>query len=142
MQTLIVVRHAKAESSHLHERDFDRPLTWQGAEDARAAGRALVARYPDVTCIVSSPARRTRTTAEIIAAEYGLLEEAVQQDVRIYEADLKALLRIVAELDVIDGTVILVGHNPGVLELCYTLTGGRITSMSTSAVVPIDRTST
>ena len=69
MKTLIVVRHAKAKSSHLHERDFDRPLTWQGAEDARAAGRALVARYPDVTCIVSSPARRTRTTAEIIAAE-------------------------------------------------------------------------
>jgi phosphohistidine phosphatase len=137
MQTLIVVRHAKAESSHLHERDFDRPLTWQGAEDAKAAAAKLVERSPRIPSIVASPSARTRATAEIIAMAYGLQAEVVRFDERIYDASLETLQRIVSELDALDGAVVLVGHNPGVLELCYVLTSGRVTSMSTSAVVEI-----
>ena len=137
MDTLIIVRHAKAESAHLHPRDFDRPLTWQGADDARAAARDILARHPEVNRIVASPARRTATTAEIIAQAYGWDPARIVMDERIYEASLRTLKSIVSELRSADGTVILVGHNPGVLELCYTLTGGRITSMSTSAVVEI-----
>jgi phosphohistidine phosphatase len=137
MQTLIVVRHAKAESSHLHERDFDRPLTWQGAEDAKAAAAKLVERSPQIPSIVASPSARTRATAEIIAMAYGLQAEVVRFDERIYDASLETLQRIVSELDALDGAVVLVGHNPGVLELCYVLTSGRVTSMSTSAVVEI-----
>ena len=137
MQTLIVVRHAKAESSHLHERDFDRPLTWQGAEDAKAAAAKLVERSPQIPSIVASPSARTRATAEIIAMAYGLQAEVVRFDERIYDASLETLQRIVSELDALDGAVVLVGHNPGVLELCYVLTSGRVASMSTSAVVEI-----
>lgn len=137
MQTLIVVRHAKAESSHLHERDFDRPLTWQGAEDAKAAAAKLVERSPQIPSIVASPSARTRATAEIIAMAYGLQAEVVRFDERIYDASLETLQRIVSELDALDGAVVLVGHNPGVLELSYVLTSGRVTSMSTSAVVEI-----
>lgn len=141
MKTLIVVRHAKAESSHLHEQDFDRPLTWQGAEDAKVAAAKLVERSPQLPSIIASPSARTRATAEIIAMAYGLDAEAVRYDERIYDASLETLQGIVSEYDALDGTVILVGHNPGVLELSYTLTHGRVTSMSTSAVVLIDRTS-
>jgi phosphohistidine phosphatase len=137
MQTLIVVRHAKAESSHLHERDFDRPLTWQGAEDAKTAAARLVERSPQIPSIVASPSARTRATAEIIAMAYGLQAEAIRFDERIYDASLETLQRIVSEFDALDGTVVLVGHNPGVLELCYVLTSGRVTSMSTSAIVEI-----
>lgn len=137
MDTLIIVRHAKAESAHLHPRDFDRPLTWQGADDARAAARDILTRHPEVSRIVASPARRTATTAEIIAQAYGWDPAQIILDERIYEASLRTLRSIVSELRAVDGTVILVGHNPGLLELCYALTGGRITSMSTSAVVEI-----
>ena len=137
MQTLIVVRHAKAESSHLHERDFDRPLTWQGAEDAKTAAARLVERSPQIPSIVASPSARTRATAEIIAMAYGLQAEAIRFDERIYDASLETLQRIVSEFDALDGTVVLVGHNPGVLELCYVLTSGRVTSMSTCAIVEI-----
>jgi phosphohistidine phosphatase len=68
---------------------------------------------------------------------YGLQAEVVRFDERIYDASLETLQRIVSELDALDGAVVLVGHNPGVLELCYVLTSGRVTSMSTSAVVEI-----
>lgn len=139
MDTLIIVRHAKAESAHLHTRDFDRPLTWQGADDARAAAERISAEYPQVACIVASPARRTQTTAEIIAQRFGISAEAIRFEERMYEAELVTLLEIVKELDALPGNVVLVGHNPGVLELSYVLTNGRVTSMPTSAVVCIDR---
>lgn len=139
MDTLIIVRHAKAESAHLHARDFDRPITWQGAEDAREAASRIVDRSPSTPSIIASPAVRTRSTAEIIAQAYGLGADAIRYDERIYDASLEMLKRVISELDSLDGTVILVGHNPGVLELSYTLSHGRITSMSTSAVVFIDR---
>ncbi len=139
MDTLIIVRHAKAESAHLHVRDFDRPLTWKGADDARSAAERISADYPEISCIVASPAQRTKTTAEIIAQRFGISSEAVRFDERIYEAELVTLLELVKELDTLPGNVVLVGHNPGVLELSYTLTNGRVTGMSTSAVVCIDR---
>lgn len=138
MRTLIVVRHAQAESAHLHPRDFDRPLTWQGADDARSAAAQLKKDYPEVAAIVASPARRTQTTAEIIAQAYGLESDAVELDPRLYEADVATLEAVVAELGQRDGVVVLVGHNPGVLELCYRRTNGRVTTMPTCAVVHID----
>ncbi|MFM8771311.1 MAG: SixA phosphatase family protein [Candidatus Kapaibacterium sp.] len=139
MDTLIIVRHAKAESAHLHVRDFDRPLTWQGADDARSAAVRISSDYPHIACIVASPARRTQITAEIIGQQFGITEEAIRFDERIYEAELVTLLEIVKELDAVPGNVVLVGHNPGVLELSYMLTNGHVTSMPTSAVVCIDR---
>lgn len=139
MHTLIVVRHAKAESSHLHARDFDRPLTWQGADDARAAAARIMDAFPATPTIVASPAARTRSTAEIIAAAYGLDADVIRFDERIYDATLETLKGIVRELDSLDGNVILVGHNPGVLELCYELTNGAVLTMSTGAVVVIPR---
>jgi phosphohistidine phosphatase len=140
MQLLIVVRHAKAESAHLHAVDYDRPLAKQGIEDAERIAGDLVKRHPEVTAIVASPARRTARTAEIIASAYGWSAERIEWDERIYEASVDTLRDIVRELDTLDGIVVLVGHNPGVLELCYGLTNGTITKMSPGAVVEISRT--
>ncbi|MBU3699330.1 MAG: hypothetical protein FGM33_04865 [Candidatus Kapabacteria bacterium] len=137
MQTLIVVRHAKAESAHLHTVDYDRPLAKQGIEDARRVAEELAKRHPSLTAIVASPARRTAMTAEIIAAAYGWAADRIEWDERIYDASVDTLRDIVRELGALEGTVVLVGHNPGVLELCYGLTSGRVTAMSTSAVVEI-----
>lgn len=139
MHTLIAVRHAKAESAHLHTRDFDRPLAQQGIEDARHAAAELVRWYPKVTAIIASPALRTSMTAELIASAYGWNPDRVRYDERIYEATVSTLQDIVRELDSIDGAVILVGHNPGLLELCFELTSGATTRMSPGAVVIIPR---
>ena len=139
MQTLIVVRHAKAESSHRYAHDFDRPLSTQGIEDARHAASELVREHPQITAIVASPARRTSMTAGIIAEAYGWDPNRVSMDQRIYDADVATLRDVVRELEDADGTIILVGHNPGVLELCYELTGGATTMMSPGAVVAIPR---
>lgn len=139
MQTLIVVRHAKAESAHLHTRDFDRPLAAQGIADARLLAADLRRWHPRITAIVASPALRTAMTAEIIARAYEWQPEQIEMDERIYEASADTLHDIVRELDSLGGTVILVGHNPGVLELCYDLTAGTALEMSPGAVVVIPR---
>lgn len=139
MHTLIVVRHAKASPADLHRSDFDRPLAAQGVEDAGLLAADLHRWHPRITAIVASPALRTAMTAEIIARSYGWRPEQIEMDERIYEASADALHDIVRELDGLGGTVILVGHNPGVLELCYDLTGGSVVKMPPGAVVVIPR---
>lgn len=138
MRTVIVVRHAQAESAHLYRSDFERPLTRQGANDARTAAAELKQHIPEIAVIVASPARRTQSTAEIFAQEYGIEADAIVLDQRLYDAELAILEAVIAEQLPPDGVLVLVGHNPGVLELCYQRTDGRVTSMPTCAVVHID----
>ncbi|HWO51159.1 MAG TPA: hypothetical protein VNN23_06160, partial [Ornithinibacter sp.] len=59
----------------------------------------------------------------------------------VYAASLSELLGIVRHLDEALGTVVLVGHNPGIEDLAETLTGDRV-PMPTSALAVIELTST
>ena len=71
--------------------------------------------------IVSSPALRTKTTAEIFT-DYLKLPES-KLDKTIYEASQKALLNVINKLPNEYDFIGLVGHNPGVAEILYYLTG-------------------
>lgn len=118
---LILVRHAHADWPNYVGRDFDRPLTARGAEDAQATGRAiLVAGYlPEV--LIASPARRTRQTAEIIAAELQLPASAVRFIDGLYNAPGQVLACEAREAATAASPVLLVAHNPGVSELARLL---------------------
>lgn len=118
---IILVRHAHAEWPNYLGRDFDRPLTARGMEEAEATGRAiLVAGYlPEV--LVASAARRTRQTAEIIAAELKLPADAVRFLDVLYNATPQ-VLRDEARNAAAEATpVLMVAHNPGVSELARVL---------------------
>lgn len=113
-RTLVILRHAKAEGPN-EVSDMDRSLTERGHADAGAAGAWLVARgyVPDL--VICSPARRTRQTWHGVAvamAEHGSPEVLYQREAYGGEpADLLSLLRATpAQI----GTVLLIGHNPGV----------------------------
>lgn len=117
----ILVRHAHAEWSHYAGRDFDRPLTQRGLDDARAAAAALRDAQLKPELIVASPARRTRQTAEILGAELQLPPQTLCLVDALYNAG-PAMLE--AELRNAQGDrrlVMLVAHNPGVSELARRL---------------------
>jgi phosphohistidine phosphatase len=65
-RTLIIVRHAKAESFSSTP-DLSRPLTPRGHADANAAGAWLAAHGYRPDLVICSPARRTRQTWHGIA---------------------------------------------------------------------------
>jgi phosphohistidine phosphatase len=116
-----VLRHAKA-SREGGKSDFERPLTRRGRRDAPRMARWLKSRdlVPDL--IVSSPARRASETAELVLDEVGL-GDAVRLDERVYNADVAALLAVLAELPDDARRVLLVGHNPGLEDLVRHLAG-------------------
>lgn len=119
----ILVRHAHAEWPAYRGRDFDRPLTDRGLEDARATGLALRAAGLAPSRIIASAARRTEQTATLLANLLQMPAGSLQLDEALYNADAPTLqdaLRICARDG---GCVMLVAHNPGISELARLLSG-------------------
>ncbi len=114
MKHLTLIRHAKSSWANASLSDFDRPLNARGLSDAPRMGAALAAMpLPIIDRILSSPALRARTTAQLIAERLGWPKDAITLEPRIYEATPRALLELVRGLDDGDQHVVLFGHNPG-----------------------------
>jgi phosphohistidine phosphatase len=120
MRRLLLLRHAKAERARPGERDHERALAPRGRGDAPKVGVYLVrhAFMPDLVMVSSST--RTRQTWELAATAF---EEAppVKFDERIYEAGPQAILDAIKETGPEVGTLLVIGHNPGLQELATRL---------------------
>ncbi|MCB1342695.1 MAG: histidine phosphatase family protein [Pseudooceanicola sp.] len=114
MKTLILMRHAKSDWSTGEESDHARPLNRRGRASALALGNWLRGKgwLPDQ--VLCSTARRTRETL----AGLGLEVEADYRDA-LYHAEVEALLEAVRGAT--GGTVLIIGHNPGIGELAERL---------------------
>lgn len=125
MRTIILLRHAHAMLLESSGKDFDRPLSRSGQNDAsNQAHRLLQAGYqPDF--ILSSPACRTLQTAEIfnqaIAERNGGVSAALCANTTLYRADAEGYLaEIIAQTPSQAQCVLVVGHNPSI-EDCIML---------------------
>jgi len=121
MRRLMLLRHAKS-NWPTGVADRDRPLAARGREAAPTMGRYLADEMLLPDLVLVSPARRTVETWELVAA---MLPEkpAVQFEPRIYEAPTDRLLGVVQEIEGDVRTLLMIGHNPGFVELATRLTG-------------------
>ncbi len=133
-RTLILLRHAKSDWSG-DEADIARPLAKRGRLQAPEAGRWLAAHIDSIDVAVVSPASRSRSTWDLVAAELDV-PPRTRIDDRLYTASGDELLTVVRELSDDIATVVLVGHNPGIAELVSLLTG-EWARMPTSALAVI-----
>ena len=119
MRRLILFRHAKAEPRSPGGQDIERPLSPRGRDDAAIMG-AVLARAglaPDLALV--SPARRARDTWQW--ARDAFPDAAMEVRSGLYNAAPEG---VAAELDAGTdgaGTVMVVGHNPGLQELAVSL---------------------
>ena len=81
MTELLLVRHGLPVSGVQHP-----PLSPEGVEQARRLGSWL--KGEDVDVLVSSPMRRARETADVLAAQMGHPVDAVVDDLREWDTDL------------------------------------------------------
>ena len=123
MKRLVVLRHAKSDWP-VGVADRDRPLGRRGQRDAPAAGRWIAEHVGVPDTVWCSPARRTKETWELLAAQLGGTPP-VEFDERIYEASVSDLVEVLRETAKGSSSVLLVGHNPGVQELVLALAGGQ-----------------
>src|SRR4029079_1119605 len=84
---LIILRHAKSDWSG-DEHDVDRPLAPRGRRQAPEAGQWLDARAGAIDLALVSPARRTRSTWELVAPELDS-PPPIRYDDRLYAAECR-----------------------------------------------------
>ena len=119
MKRVYLLRHAKSAWDDTSLRDRDRPLAPRGRKAAKRIGRG--ARKHDVRpqLVVCSNAVRARETLQRMLPALG--EPEVWVEVTLYAASADTLLeRIRAFPDEVDDAM-LVGHNPGVMDLVLLL---------------------
>jgi len=116
---LYVMRHGPAEDRAPTGRDFDRALTVAGrAVVGRAAGALRDARAQAPARVITSPYRRARETADLVAAALGAGEAEVHPDLA---ADGDVPIGLVREVHAAGADAVLVGHQPTVEELVRVL---------------------
>jgi phosphohistidine phosphatase len=119
MHRLHLLRHAKARRDDAGE-DRERRLSRGGRDMARLIGETLPAALGAVDLVLCSSALRTRETTELALAAFAPQPRILFED-GLYLAGPAALLKRLIALDEADGTVIVVGHNPGLHELAIAL---------------------
>lgn len=134
MKTLTIARHAKSSWEDSTMSDFDRPLNARGTRDLPCMAAALKAHDVTPELILSSPAKRARTTAEHY---HEVLGGILRLDERIYEASLMSLIYLVQEAFEEHDTVMIVGHNPSLTMLVDRLSNKAIGNLPTAGVVGI-----
>lgn len=80
MKRLLYVRHGETElnAAGLLSGRIETLLTDKGIQQAMAAGKELKRKLPAIDVIICSPYKRTRKTAQLIAAEIGYPVEKIQ----------------------------------------------------------------
>ena len=133
-KSLYLLRHAKAESATLQFSDEDRALTPKGIDDAKKLATKLVKKDIRFDLILTSPAIRAITTAQIISNQLDHKQRFLEVDKKLYQADCTTLLTIASKLHKKIKSVMLVGHNPA-LEVFAAYMTGESVSMQTCSLI-------
>jgi len=131
MKTIYLIRHAKS-SWKEPVSDFDRGLNKRGKRDLPFMASLIQSKQIVPDLILSSPAKRTKLTAEVFAKELKVKNLKFEQS--MYECSYSKLLSIIHKLPNNISTVFLVGHNPGLNMLASYLSGKNIENIPTCAV--------
>ncbi|MDA0789658.1 MAG: histidine phosphatase family protein [Proteobacteria bacterium] len=120
---LLVLRHAKSAWDTGASLDFDRPLAGRGRKDAPRVGQRLRRDGVIPDGVLSSPAARARETTLEVCRELGIHKDEVIWEPRIYGGNANSLVEVLRGCKNSIGTVMMVGHNPGLVGLLEYLCG-------------------
>ena len=138
MKYLTLIRHAKSDWGRNDLADFDRPLNPRGKKTAPLMGRRLAERGTIPELLISSPAKRARKTARLIARELGIPKHTIVYQPEIYAAGEETLVEIIGSLPEHCNYAALIGHNPGISELAAWLCPNPPGWMPTCAILTLE----
>jgi len=88
--------------------------------------------------LISSPAKRAKSTAEIVARSVKYPVQQIHYVDSVYTSETKDLLRVLQKIDDRIHTAFVVGHNYAITDLAVMLTSVYISKIPTSGVVAMD----
>jgi len=138
MKRLTLLRHAKSSWGQPGLADHDRPLNQRGKHDVPVMGRRLVAHGLRPSLIVTSPAKRARQTAKLLAREIGYPIEFLQTEKSLYLADPASILAIIEAQEDTFSDMVICAHNPGITALASQLSGLAIDNVPTCGMVILE----
>jgi phosphohistidine phosphatase len=124
---LVLLRHAKSSWADPHLPDHDRPLNTRGRQAAALVGRRFRQDGPRADLVLCSSALRTRQTLERLELPKGV--EVVIED-ELYGATAALLLTRIRQVPPRYGSVLLIGHNPGIVDLASLLDRGGLAAVA------------
>jgi len=130
---LLIMRHAKSEWGAGLSSDQERPLAPRGVKAAKRMGKFITRVDAAPTLILSSPAVRARTTAELAntAGKWGARLEIVPS---FYGGGWNDVVEGIMAEGASAERILVTGHEPTWSDLVSVLTGGGQVAMPTAAL--------
>jgi phosphohistidine phosphatase len=122
VRRLYLLRHAKSDWGDPSLADHERPLAPRGRKAAARMARHLRDEGIRPELVLCSTARRVKETLE--AMEAALEDAPTLAESGLYGATAETLLARLRQVPDDVGSVMLVGHNPGLQDLATLLAGG------------------
>ena len=119
MKSIYLLRHAKSSWDDPSVEDIHRSITKRGQRAAKLMCDYFRVQDIRPALVMCSPATRTRQTLDLLRP--ALRDAPVDVEPRIYEATRQTLLARLGELPNSAGSVLLIGHNPGLERLAVHL---------------------
>ena len=132
---LLLIRHAKSSWANLSLDDFDRPLSNRGNHNAPLMGKRIKNYNLDLDTIISSPAKRAKATAKLIAQQIDFDLKSIEYQSDLYHASKEIFISTLSLQE--KESVAIVGHNPGIQDFSYWLCSEPTLNISTCGVIHI-----
>lgn len=122
MRHVHLLRHTKSSWDEPTLADHERPLAPRGRRACKKLAKHLRREGIRPDLVLCSSSRRTRETLELIRS--ALKGAVIEIEDGLYAADSDRLLARLRELPETAGSVLVIGHNPGLQDLALTLAPG------------------
>jgi phosphohistidine phosphatase len=114
MKVLYLLRHAKSSWAEAGLSDRQRPLNKRGLHDAPVMGKRFAERGESLQRVVSSPALRARTTAELFSETCAFPASGIAQEENLYFLGNRSIENVILSQDDRLENLMLVFHNPDI----------------------------
>jgi phosphohistidine phosphatase len=132
-----LIRHAKSSWKDIDASDFERGLTKKGKKSIETIGSYLKLRGIKPDSILSSCARRTQETADLLAKKLEF-KGSTNYMKELYFTDTETLKQIIMLQESDAESIFVIGHNPQVTDMANALIDEHISKIPTMGVVAIE----
>ena len=137
MKTLYLVRHAKS-SWEFDLDDHNRPLNERGLRDAPRVAQKVVENLPKPDLVMSSDAMRAKTTALFFIEAFGIPENELVLEHKLYDFSGNDLLQVIRTCPDTVNCLLLFGHNNAMTTIVNVFGSEQIDNVPTCGFTAIE----